>query len=102
MYSGSRRSFPLYIDTPLVESANFRLHLPEGMRLAGGPPELNLSGAFGSYSLKLRQVSPEELDIQRSFHIPVQVVAPERFGEFSTFASKIDQAERQRITLRRN
>jgi hypothetical protein len=37
-----------------------------------------------------------------SFRIPVQVIAPERFPEFSTFAAKIDEAERQRITLEKD
>jgi cellulose synthase operon protein C len=102
MYSGSNRRFPLYIDTPLVESARFRVHLPANVSVAGGMPELNLSGAFGSYSLSLRRLSPDVLDIQRSFRIPAQVVAPERFADFSLFAARIDEAERQKIILQRN
>jgi len=102
MYSGAMRRFPLFIDTPLVESARFRVRLPAGVSLAGAAPELNLSGAFGSYSLSLRQLSPDVLDIQRSFRIPAQVVAPERFADFSLFAAKIDEAERQKIILQRN
>ena len=72
------------------------------MSLLGAAPELNVSGAFGSYSLSLRRLSPEVVDIQRSFRIPVQVVAPEHYAEFSMFAAKIDEAERQKITLQRN
>jgi tetratricopeptide (TPR) repeat protein len=102
MYSSPSRKFPLYIDTPLVESASFRLHLPPGVSVLRGTPAMNVSGAFGSYSLSVRQPSPAELDIQRSFRIPVQVIPPERFPEFSTFAAKIDEAERQRITLERD
>jgi tetratricopeptide (TPR) repeat protein len=102
MYSSPSRKFPLFIDTPLVESAWFRLHLPPGVSVLHGAPDMNLSGAFGSYALTLRQPSPAVLDVQRSFRIPVQVIAPERFPEFSTFAGKIDEAERQRITLEKD
>jgi tetratricopeptide (TPR) repeat protein len=102
MYSSPSRKFPLFIDTPLVESAAFRLHLPPGVSVLHGAPDMNVNGPFGSYSLSVRQPSPTELDIQRSFRIPVQVIAPERFPEFSTFAAKIDEAERQRITLEKD
>jgi tetratricopeptide (TPR) repeat protein len=102
MYGGAPRKYPLYIDTPLVESANFRVHLPTGMTVVRDTPELNVSGAFGRYSLVVRQPSPEVLYIQRSFSIPVQVVGPERYAEFSSFASKIEEVERQRITLQKN
>jgi len=39
------------------------------------------------------------IEIQRSFEIPVQVIAPERYPDFARFAGRIDDAERQRITL---
>jgi hypothetical protein len=102
MYSSPSRKLPLFIDTPLVESASFHLHLPPGVSVAHGAAGTNLSGVFGSYALSVRQPSPSVLDIQRSFRIPVQVIAPERFPEFSTFAARIDEAERQRITLEKD
>ncbi len=102
MYPGASRRFPLYIDTPLVESARFRVHLPPGITVMRSAPELNLRAAFGSYSLSVSQPSPALLEIERSFRIPAQLIAPERFPQFSAFAERIDQAERQRITLARN
>jgi len=100
MYAGGgARRFPLYIDTPLFETASFRLHLPPGLVALRPADKIELKNQFGSYSLRFRQVSPQELEITRSFNIPVQVVPPERFAEFAGFASKIDDAERQRITL---
>ncbi len=103
MYAtGARRMFPLFIDTPLVESANFRVHLPPGIVVLGGAPGAHLSSAFGSYSLTVRQPSPSTVDVRRSFRIPVQMIAPDRFPQFSAFAARIDEAERQRITLEKN
>ncbi len=99
MYGTGSRRFPLYIDAPLFESATFRLRLPAGIAVARRPADLVLRTEFGEYSAIFRQTADHELEIQRSFHIPVQVVAPARFAAFSQFALQIDDAERQRITL---
>ena len=96
---GGARSFPLYIDTPLFETASFRLRLPPGLVALRPADKVEVQNQFGSYSLRFRQLSPQELEITRSFNIPVQVVPPERFAEFARFAAKIDDAERQRITV---
>jgi hypothetical protein len=42
---------------------------------------------------------PHQIDIHRDFRIPVQVVAPEKYPAFLAFALRIDEAERQRISL---
>ncbi len=102
MYPGSVRRYPLYIDTPLIERANFRLRLPAGVKLSRTTASVNLTGAFGSYSFALRQASPELLEIQRVFSIPAQVVQPDQYADFSSFASRIDEAERVRISLQKN
>ena len=51
---------------------------------------------FGGYSVTFRHPAPDAVEITRSFRIPVQVVAPENYEEFSRFARQIDDAERQR------
>ncbi|MGZ4873905.1 MAG: hypothetical protein ACXV5R_01940, partial [Candidatus Angelobacter sp.] len=40
-----------------------------------------------------------QVDIHRDFRIPVQVIAPEKYVAFVNFALRIDEAERQRISL---
>lgn len=100
MYLGTDpRHFPLYVDTPLVETTSFRVHLPEGVQVKNKASSVRLQSEFGSYSVEFRQPSANEIDIQRSFEIPVQVVSAARFPEFSRFARQIDDAERQRLTL---
>jgi len=42
---------------------------------------------------------PHQVDIHRDFRIPVQVIAPDKYRAFVNFASGIDEAERQRISL---
>jgi hypothetical protein len=39
------------------------------------------------------------VDIHRDFHVPVQMVAPERYAAFVNFAVQIDEAEQQRVSL---
>ena len=101
MYGAGTRRFPLYVDAPLFETATFRLHLPPGVSVLHRPADLRLQTEFGNYSVSFRTVSAGELEIQRAFRVPVQVVPPERFPAFSQFALRIDDAERQRLTLRR-
>jgi hypothetical protein len=94
------RKFPLYIDSLFFENTVFRLHLPTGMDLKTLPTDFADKGEFGDYSLRFVR-SPHQVEIHRDFRIPVQVVAPERYPAFVSFALRIDQAERQRISLER-
>jgi len=92
------RKFPLYIESLFFESTVFHLHLPAGMDVRSVPADVAEKSEFGEYGVRFVQ-SPHQLDIRRDFHIPVQVVAPEKYPAFVSFALQIDQAERQRITL---
>jgi hypothetical protein len=92
------RKFPLYIESLFFESTVFHLHLPAGMDVRSVPADLAEKSEFGEYGVRFVR-SPHQLDIRRDFHIPVQVVSPEKYSAFVSFALQIDQAERQRITL---
>jgi tetratricopeptide (TPR) repeat protein len=94
------RKFPLYIDSLLFENTVFRLHLPASMDVKTLPTDFADRSEFGDYSLRFVR-SPRQVEIHRDFRIPVQVVAPERYPAFVSFALRIDQAERQRISLER-
>ncbi len=102
MYGSGSRRFPLYVDAPLFEAATFRLHLPPGVSVLRRPADLRLRNEFGDYSVAFRPIGRRDLEIQRAFRIPVQVVPPERFPAFSQFSLRIDDAERQRLTLHRD
>lgn len=95
------RRFSLYIDTALFETATFRLHLPANVRLRNRANDLEESSRFGAYAVHFRQPTPRAIEISRSFHIPVQVVQPAQYEDFAGFATRIDDAERQRLTLER-
>jgi hypothetical protein len=101
MYGLGPRQFPLYIDAPLIETATFRVHLPAGLRVVQRAADLRLHNELGEYSVEFRYPTESEIDIRRAFRIPVEVVAPDRFEEFASFARQIDAAEQQRITLAR-
>ena len=92
------RKFPLYVDSLLFESTVFHLHLPEGMDVRALPADFTGRTEFGEYALRFVRL-PGQLDIHRDFRIPVQVVAPEKYPAFLNFALRIDEAERQRISL---
>ncbi|HYG97882.1 MAG TPA: DUF3857 domain-containing protein [Terriglobales bacterium] len=97
---GSRRS-PLYVDTPLIETATFRVTLPPSMRFAALAGNVTESNDFGSYSVTFRERTENSVEIRREFTIPVQVIQPGRFELFSRFARLIDDAERQRLLVGR-
>ncbi len=99
--SGSIRQFPLFLDTPLIESATFRLHLPAGVSITRVANGAQIATDFGKYSVAFRRIDPQTWEIRRSFQIPVQVIPATRFAEFAQFAARIDDLERQRITLGR-
>jgi hypothetical protein len=92
------RKFPLLIDSLLFESIVFHLHLPDGMDVKGLPSDFTDRTEFGEYALHFARL-PRQIDIHRDFRVPVQVVAPEKYPAFLTFALRIDDAERQRISL---
>ena len=92
------RKFPLYIDSLYFESTVFHLHLPDGMEARSVPADYAGKSEFGEYALRFVR-SPGRVDIHRDFHVPVQVVAPERYAAFVSFALQIDQVEQQRIAL---
>lgn len=98
---GGPRRAPLYIDTPLFETAVFRVTLPDGVRFAALPGDMTESNEFGSYAVTFRQPSSTNAEVRREFRIPVQVVQPGRFEAFSRFAGRIDEAERQRLLVER-
>jgi hypothetical protein len=93
------RKFPLYIESLLFESTVFHLHLPDGMDVKALPSDFTERTEFGDYALRFVRL-PHQIDIHRDFRIPVQVVAPEKYPAFLTFALRIDEAERERISLK--
>jgi hypothetical protein len=92
------RKFPLLIDSLFFESTVFHLHLPDGMEVHSLPSDFTDRTEFGEYTLRFLRL-PRQIDIHRDFHIPVQVIAPDKYGAFVNFALRIDEAERQRISL---
>ena len=92
------RKFPLYVDSMLFESTVFHLHMPDGIKVQALPADFIDRTEFGEYALHFVRL-PGQIDIHRDFRIPVQVVAPEKYPAFLSFALRIDEAERQRISL---
>lgn len=92
------RRFPLYIESLFFESTTFHLHLPPGIGVRAVPMDFAYKSEFGEYAVHFTY-SGRQVDIHREFHVPVQVIMPERYAAFSHFAWQIDEAERQRISL---
>ena len=92
------RKFPLYIESLFFESTAFHLHLPAGVQVHSMPSDFTEKSEFGEYAVRFAH-SERQIDIQRDFRIPAQVVAPEKYAAFAQFARQIDEAERQRISL---
>ncbi|MBZ5492015.1 MAG: hypothetical protein LAO76_13875 [Acidobacteriia bacterium] len=92
------RKFPLLIDSLFFESTIFHLHLPDAMGVHSLPADFTEKTEFGEYALSFVRM-PHQVDIHRDFRIPVQVIAPDKYGAFANFAMRIDEAERQRISL---
>jgi hypothetical protein len=92
------RKFPLLIESLLFESTVFHLHLPDSIEIHSLPTDFTEKTEFGEYALRFLRM-PHQVDVHRDFRIPVQVIAPDRYGGFVNFALRIDEAERQRISL---
>jgi hypothetical protein len=92
------RKFPLLIESLFFESTVFHLHLPDGIEIHSLPADFTDRTEFGVYTLRFVRI-PHQVDIHRDFRIPVQVIAPDKYGAFVSFAFRIDEAERQRISL---
>jgi tetratricopeptide (TPR) repeat protein len=99
MYGLGSRRLPLYVDMPLVETTVFHVYLAKGFRLAARAADLRTRNEFGTYALEFSEKNEGAFDVRRTFRIPVQVIAPERFDAFAQFARQIDDAERQRLTI---
>ncbi len=99
MYGLGTRHFPLYVDTPLIETTIFHVHLPPGFRAQGQLPELHTDSPFGAYTLEVKLAEGSELEIRRAFSIPVQLIAADAFEQFARFSRQVEEGERQRITL---
>jgi hypothetical protein len=93
------RQFPMLIDTLLFESALFRVRLPDGVRIVRRVADLDLRTEFGSYRATFTPERDGSLVVRREFRIPVQIVRPNHYSEFAAFANRIDDTERQRLTL---
>jgi len=103
MYASSvTRRFPLLIDVPLLEQATFRIHLPEGVRVAQAAADARLSSEFGDYALEFRRTDTRTFEVRRGFRIPAQLIAPAAYARFARFAAQIDEAERRRLSLARS
>jgi hypothetical protein len=92
------RKFLLLIESLFFESTVFHLHLPDGMEVHSVPTDFTEKTEFGEYALRFVRM-PHQVDIHRDFRIPVQVITPDKYGAFVNFALRIDEAERQRISL---
>jgi hypothetical protein len=68
------------------------------MALHSLPADFGEKTEFGEYTLRFVRLG-QQIDIHRDFHIPVQVIAPDKYAAFVNFAMRIDDTERQRISL---
>ena len=94
------RQQPVLLETPLVETSEFRIHMPNGLEAVRMPTAVNMKSEFGEYHSEFK-IEGAMLKIIRSFRIPSQVVGPTSYREFCDFALHIDSAEKELIQLRR-
>lgn len=94
----AERKFPLYIETLFFESTTFHLHLAANMQVRSLPADFTEKSEFGEYAVRFVH-SLGQIEIHREFHVPIQVIAPEKYPAFARIARQIDGAERQRISL---
>ena len=94
------RQQPVLLDTPLVETSEFLVDLPEGLEPVHKPGTIDLKSEFGEYHSELK-TEGRQLKLTRHFRIPAQIVAPASYRDFSSFALQVDRAERELVQLRR-
>jgi tetratricopeptide (TPR) repeat protein len=99
--AAATRRYPLFLNTPLSERTVFRVILPPNALLTQKISAVDLRTSFGRYAISSRETGNNMLEITREFDIPVQVITPGNYSDFLAFASRIDEAERQRFALDR-
>jgi hypothetical protein len=100
MYATSGGRFtPLYVDTPLIETSTFRIHLPSGMAFANPPRDFSERSDFGSYSVSFRLLGPTSIEVRRDFDVPAQLVEAAKFNSFARFANDVDNSEKLKLGL---
>src|SRR5205085_10456472 len=96
-----QRRDAVVIETPLVESSEFIVHLPPGVESLRLPEMVELKSSFGEYRAEFNN-DRDRLRIVRSFRIPMQEISAADYPAFSRFAFQIDSAERELIQLHRS
>jgi tetratricopeptide (TPR) repeat protein len=102
MYANSfSRVWPLMIDVPLLEKTTYVLHLPQEVSVTSALPAASLAGPFGSFKIESRWLSPNTIEVSRGFSIAAQTIPAQEYPDFSDFAARAEQAEREAISLSR-
>lgn len=96
------RTTPFLFDGHYDVDAEVRLVLPRGARATTLPPTARYEDAFGAYSLDVRQDEQDGravLTLQKRWQMPMTIVTPEQYRDFTAAAGRIDRADRVRVTL---
>ncbi len=102
MYANSvSRAWPLMIELPLIEKTTYVLHLPQEVSVTSALPAASLAGPFGSFKIESRWLSPNTIEVSRGFSIAAQTIPAQEYADFSDFAARAEQAEREAISLSR-
>ncbi|HUJ27724.1 MAG TPA: DUF3858 domain-containing protein, partial [Myxococcales bacterium] len=96
-FSGER-SATLLIDAPEILESHTTLQLPPGMHLRKAPAPVSVNSAFGAYAWSAREESGKVV-MEESLRLPQQRVRPAQYGDFQAFASAVDEAQSQELSL---
>lgn len=96
----AERKFDLILSGPWVNRYVFRYALPKGMTVAGLPPDVEETSAFGHYRLS-QKVVDGSLVCQSEVVITVDRVSAKDYPKFRAFLGRLDQAFQRRVELTR-
>lgn len=81
---GSRELAVLVAD-PHINTAKVTMRLPEGYVWVTKPQQIKRETPFGTYTLSLELREDRELHLERTYHVPAQIIETEQYEAFQAF-----------------
>ena len=95
------RVFPLSIQRSFSESDNYKIIVPDGMRVEGLPINISFVHDFGSYNISV-ELKNNSLYFKRALQINAGVYEPEAYEHYRKFIKSVVKSDKAKLVLTPN
>lgn len=93
------RKFPLEISRGFYDEENYTIELPQGLKCEAIPEPIKVEDKFGTYSLTIKEISPNKLSISRSVLIRKGTFDKSEYENFRKFREQIARFDGTKLLL---